>query len=293
MILAKGLAASGDVIVPAYASPATLESLRWAGLTPVLTDVDPESMVLTHVQATKAMTQRTVAIFGIHLFGIPCDPAGLDLIARQQDCALFFDARDTIGCLRALRPFGDLGDGEVFSFNETSLVNGAEGGAITTRDEELSKRLRTMRNFHRSETFAPVPIRMNGKMSEAQAALALSSLDFLSETLQRGRAVFEGYEAALAGCRGVRLIRPKGLDQWNYGRVILDIDPAVRSIDRVVEALRQRRILCAPPIGLPATKGTGDFPGVAALHKRLLELPSWRQASPDDALAISEVIERA
>lgn len=293
MILAKALAASGEVIVPAYASPATLESLRWAGLTPVLTDVDPVSMVLTHAQAEIAMSERTSAICGIHLFGIPCDPLGLALIARKRNCALFFDARDTIGCLRGGRPFGGLGAGEVFSFNECGLVNGAEGGCITTDNEELSQRVRTMRSFQRNETFAPVPVRMNAKMSEAQAALALCGLDFLDDTLARGRAVFEAYEAALGQSRGLTLVHPRGLDRWNYGRVILDIDPMVRSIARVIDALHQRGIWCARPIGLPAPLTEGAFPGTTTLRERLLEVPSGRRASVQDAFVISEVIERA
>ena len=67
---------------------------------------------------------------------------------------------------------GSFGKGQAFSLHASGVLNGGEGGFVTTNDDRLADRLRTIRNFRSSETFAPSSLRTNGKMSEMQAALA-------------------------------------------------------------------------------------------------------------------------
>ena len=207
MILAKALEISGEVIVPALTFPATVQALSWAGLTPVFCDADLGTHAITPELVAPLIGGRTAGILGVHLWGRGCDVTGLQAMADRHGLKLFFDACHAIGCTHGGRPIGNFGTGEVFSFHATKIVNGAEGGCITTNDSALADRLRTIRNFNDGETFARVSLRINGKMSEAQAALALLSLEDVAENIAANRRRYDGYVVALAGLTGLELVR--------------------------------------------------------------------------------------
>jgi dTDP-4-amino-4,6-dideoxygalactose transaminase len=164
MILAKGLFAEGEVIVPAFTFPATVQALIWAGMTPVLCDVDTVTHMLHPDKIIPLITERTVGILGVHLWGRPCIPDRLEEIAAERKITLFFDACHGAGCSYKGRKLGTFGGGEAFSFHATKIINAAEGGCITTDNDAVADRLRTIRSFHPSETYTSVPLRMNGKI---------------------------------------------------------------------------------------------------------------------------------
>lgn len=301
MVLARALELTGEVIVPAFTFPATAQALIWAGLKPVVCDVDPRTHMLEVDLVRPLVTDRTSAILGVHAWGRACDPDELEAFTRDRGLVLFFDACHAIACTHSGKPIGRFGAAEVFSFHATKIMNAAEGGCVVTNDAGLAKRLRTIRSFHQQETFGLASARLNGKMSEAQAALALLSLDDLTQNVFRNRQRYQAYAGGLSDVPGVSLIRYSENEGNNFQYIIVDVDADRFGVDRdlLLDLLGKENVVCRrhfyPGIhrALPAAQLANPdaaLPVTDWLSSRLLQLPSGQSISPDDVARICDII---
>lgn len=181
MVACKSLDIEGTVIVPSFTFCATVQALLWSGLKPIFCDVDPTTHNLDTEMVKSLIQEDTTAILGVHLWGRPCDVTKLQAIANEHNLKLIFDACHAFGVTLENKKIGNFGDLEIFSLHATKILNAAEGGCVTTNSSEIASRLRTVRNFHSSNVDAEVSLRINGKMSEAQAALGHLSLQDLGK----------------------------------------------------------------------------------------------------------------
>ena len=146
-IAAHALGLTGEVIVPAFTFVATAHSLQWQGITPVFCDIDPRTHNIDQRQVEKLITPRTTGILGVHLWGRPCDIEALQETADRRNLKLFFDAAHAFGCAHRGRMIGNFGAAEVFSFHAPKFFNAFEGGAIVTNDDDLARRVESIRDF--------------------------------------------------------------------------------------------------------------------------------------------------
>lgn len=298
MLLARALDLQGEVIVPAFTFPATIQALQWAGLEPVLCDVDPGTHMISAGIVEPLITARTCGVLGVHVWGRACDPDGLEALCDRRGLALMFDACHAVGSTHRGVPIGGFGAGEAFSFHATKVLNGGEGGCITTNDAGLAARLRTIRNFHPGETFVPVPTRMNGKMSEAQAALALLSLRQLPASIEANRRRHAAYAAVLGEVPGLELLQYDPGEANSHQYVVVEIDPELSGLDRdvLLTALQAENILCRrhfyPGLHrMPPFAAAGQtLPVTDRLCRRLLQLPNSQSMTVEDATRVGETI---
>lgn len=302
IVLAAALDLDGPVVVPSFTFPASVQAIRWAGLRPLLCDVDPDTHMLSAATVAPLLDQGVAAIMGVHLWGHCCPVAELATLAEGHGTRLFFDACHGIGCRRADGAVGGFGVAEVFSFHATKVLNAAEGGCITTNDRRLADRLRTIRNFHASQTFAADVPRLNAKMSEVQAGLALLSLEQLPENVAANRRRFAAYATGLAGLAGVRVLPPPDgpEDATNYQYVVVEIDPRQAGIDRdgLLAVLQAENVVCRRHFypGLHRMPGEADaclgrdFPATEALAGRIMQLPNAQNMSADTVARVCELI---
>ena len=299
MVMARALELSGEVIAPSFTFPATVQALQWAGLTPVLCDVEPDTQMISTRTVEPLIGERTCGVLGVHTWGRACDPDGLAELCDRRGLALVFDACHGVGCTHDGRPLGNFGVGEAFSFHATKVLNGAEGGCITTNDADFAARLRTIRSFHGPETFADVPTRLNAKMSKAQAALALLSLRDLETNIQANLSRYRRYADGLAGLPGLSLVRYDQREQNNHQYVVVEVDePAFGlSRDQLLAALEAENILCRrhffPGVhrARPDLRQVAELPNTDRLCGRLIQLPTGQAMSPDDATRVAEAIQ--
>lgn len=298
MILARALELSGEVIMPAFTFPAGAQALVWAGLRPVFCDVERGTHMISAGTVEPLITTRTAGVFGTHLWGRACDSDALTDLCERRGLTLFFDACHAIGCTDKQQPIGGFGSGEAFSFHATKVLNAGEGGCITTNDARLADRLRTMRNFHGNETFASVPVRLNGKMSEAQAALALLSLEDLPENIAANKARYRAYVQGLSMLPGIAIVEYDEAERNNYQYVVLDVDAAAAGLsrDRLFEALQAENVLCRRHF-YPGIHKMAPFSAQnPVLHNTdvlcgcLLQLPSGQAMSVEDVARVCKCI---
>jgi dTDP-4-amino-4,6-dideoxygalactose transaminase len=231
-VAARALGLRGDAVMPSLTFVATAHALEWMGIRPVFCDVEPDTLGLDPRRAVELLTERTSALVGVHLWGRPCRASELEALAAARGLKLLFDAAHAFACTRGTTSLARFGDATVFSFHATKIVNAFEGGAIATRDAEVAARARLVRNFGFSGYDQVACLGINGKMSEASAAMALTSLESLDEFLAANRRNYHIYRESLAGVPGVALLSPAAGDGWNHHYVVLEIDPALAGADR-------------------------------------------------------------
>jgi dTDP-4-amino-4,6-dideoxygalactose transaminase len=242
-IRAAGL--SGEVIVPSFTFIATAHALQWQEITPVFCDVDPLTHNIDPRRVEQMITPRTTGIIGVHLWGRPCDVQALFEIGRRHNLKLLFDAAQAFGASHKGRMIGSFGSAEVFSFHATKVLNTFEGGAVVTDDDELACRIRLMKNFGFADYDAVVHVGTNGKMSEACAAMGLTSLESIDKFIAVNRRNYREYKEQLADIPGVGLLAYDESEKSNFHYIVLEIDEAQTRIsrDQLQEVLWAEKIL--------------------------------------------------
>jgi dTDP-4-amino-4,6-dideoxygalactose transaminase len=127
---------------------------------------------------------------------------------------------------------GSFGEAEVFSLHATKLINGFEGGYVTTNNDDLAGILRWQRNFAipAGKPTVKIPcshvLGMNAKLNELHAAMALLSLSGIDETIQRNRERYEAYRHSLRGFQGINLVPypDPAVEESNYRMAVIEID---------------------------------------------------------------------
>jgi dTDP-4-amino-4,6-dideoxygalactose transaminase len=296
-----GLGLSGEVIVPSFTFPATAHALAWEGVIPIFCDVDPNTHNIDPAAVERLIGPLTTGILAVHVWGNPCDVDALAEIADRRGLQLFFDAAHAFGCSHRGRMVGNFGRAEVFSFHATKFVSAGEGGAITTNDDDLAKRLRSLRNFGLDgDQIADVGI--NGKMSELAAVMGLTSLESRETFVGRNRENQDAYADALADVPGLRLLGMPTGEQRNQQYVVVEVEPreAGMSRDQIVTALHAENVLAKryfspgchrmAPYRAAYDPARAPLPHTERLCDRLFQLPNGTAVSRDDILRIGELL---
>ncbi len=302
LMAVEALGLRGKVIVPSFTFIATAQALSWTGLEPVFCDVDPISHQLDPVAVERLIDADVSAILAVNLWGDACDADSLQAIADRHGISLLFDSAHAMGCSVDGRPIGGSGELEVFSFHATKVFSSAEGGCISTNDDRLAARLRNIRSSYGAGAVVEVSRTSNGRMSEAQAAVGLLNLDELPQTLQRNRAIFLQYRAALHGIPGITLHEPRRVSASNHQYIVCKVDPASFGADRdeLLEFLHARRIVARRYFhpGIHRSRPYVDelrqyvdaLPVTDHLNQTLIQLPSGALVGDEDVTLIGALI---
>jgi len=244
-ITARALGLQGEVIVPSFTFVASAHALQWQEITPIFCDVDPVTHNIDPSRIESLLTPRTSGILGVHVWGRACDVDALGEIARKYHLKLMFDAAHAFACTYHGQMIGGFGDAEVFSFHATKFFNSFEGGAVTTNNDELARRLRGMRNFGFAGLDMVVDIGTNGKMSEVSAAMGLTSLESLDDFIKVNYENYLAYSRGLEDIPGVQLIKYTEKEENNYQYVVIEIDEGAAGLSRdmLVKILHAENIL--------------------------------------------------
>lgn len=232
-MLPDALGLHGKVILPAFTFIASAQSLSWAGLEPVFCDVDQDTHQLDLKQVATLIDEDVSAIMGDHLWGGACQPTALAELAEAHGVQLYFDAAHAFGCAVDGVRIGNFGRAEVFSFHATKILSATEGGCICTNDDELAARLRSMRSSAGvAGKSVDVTKTVNGRMSEAQCAVALMSLEDFPKNQQNNEDLYRLYAELLGKIPGLHLVKPSGVSFSNYQYLVCQVDELVFGLSR-------------------------------------------------------------
>ena len=141
----------GEIITSPFSYVATTSSIVWERCKPVMVDICPDTFNIDPKKIEQAITEKTTAILGVHVFGNPCDVDAIAAIAKKRDLKVIYDAAHAFGTIYKGRSLLSHGDISTCSFHATKLFHTIEGGAVITPKAEILKRMAQMRNFGHSD----------------------------------------------------------------------------------------------------------------------------------------------
>src|SRR3954470_24330536 len=145
-LLASGVKAGDEVIVPSFTFAATANSVALTGATPVFADIEPDHFCLDAESVRAAVTERTKAIMPVHLYGHPADLDALQLVADEHGLRIFEDAAQAHLATWKGRQVGTFGDFAMFSLYPTKNMTSGEGGMVSCASDEIARAVRLLRN---------------------------------------------------------------------------------------------------------------------------------------------------
>lgn len=195
--------AGAEVIVPSFTFAATGNSVAATGARPVFADIDPVTFTLDPVSVESAVTERTVAIEVVHLYGLPANMPEIMRIAERYGLKVWEDCAQAHAAAINGRPVGTFGEWGSFSFYPTKNMTSLEGGMVATSDAELGRRIRLLRNQGMECQYANELVGFNNRMTDVCAAVGRVQLTRLKGWTAQRQANAAVLDEGLAGIEGV------------------------------------------------------------------------------------------
>jgi perosamine synthetase len=207
-----GLRPGDEVIVPGFTWVSTANVVEYVGAKPVFCDIDLATFNIDVDQIDALVTERTVGIIPVHLFGLSCDLEPILSLAERRGLWVLEDAACALGAWYHGRHAGTLGIAGAFSFHPRKSITTGEGGMLTTADAELEALSRSLRDHgasrsdhtrHRHAGSFLLSeynhLGFNFRMTDLQGSLGCAQMDRVEWILDRRRELAAGYDELLAG----------------------------------------------------------------------------------------------
>jgi dTDP-3-amino-3,4,6-trideoxy-alpha-D-glucose transaminase len=200
VLMARGIGAGDEVIVPANGYIATWLAVTQVGATPIPCEPDTLTYNLDPARLAALITPRTKAILPIHLYGQPADMPAINAVAQQQGLFVLEDAAQSHGARAHGHACGALGHAAGISFYPTKNLGAlADAGAVTTNDATLATHLRSLRNYGSRERYHHDEPGLNSRLDEFSAAFLRVKLPHLPAWNARRAALVARYISRLQG----------------------------------------------------------------------------------------------
>jgi len=299
-LVALGIGAGHEVIVPSLTFIATANAVRYAGAKPVLVDSHPDYWCLDPAAIERAITPKTKAIIPVHLYGHPCDMEPIADIAKRHHLYIIEDAAESHGAEYKGRKVGSLSDIACFSFYGNKIITTGEGGMCLSDDEGLVQRMRVLRDHGATpgKPFWHDVVGFNYRMTNLQAALGVAQLQKIDTFVEKKRLLATWYGNALKGPFDRGAIQPPPEMPWAKSvywmyTVLVAGSLGIGSGD-VISRLRDRGIEARPvfyPVeAMPMYRRPKRSPVAEDLSQRGLSLPSSVNLTAEQVRYIGEAM---
>lgn len=198
-LLASGVKAGDEVIVPSFTFAATANSVALTGATPVFADIDRDTFCLDPASVQAAITDRTVGIMPVHLYGHPANMTALQAIADKHGLQLFEDAAQAHGASLHGKPVGSFGSFGMFSLYPTKNMTSGEGGMVSCANAEIERGVRLYRNQGMEKQYHNEVVGFNNRMTDIHAAIGRVQLTKVDAWTAQRQANAAFLSANLAG----------------------------------------------------------------------------------------------
>lgn len=198
-LLSAGVRPGDEVIVPSFTFAATANAVALAGATPIFADIDPVTFCIDPTSVVSMITDRTVGIMPVHLYGHPADMGRLGAIAAERGIQIFEDAAQAHGASLDGVPVGSFGSFAMFSLYPTKNMTAGEGGMVSVASTQVERMLRMYRNQGMERVYHNEIIGFNARMSDLHAAIGRVQLTKVSAWTSRRQQNAEFLSAHLDG----------------------------------------------------------------------------------------------
>lgn len=299
-IAALNLPKGGEVITTPFTFASTTHAIVRNGLVPVFCDVKEDDYTIDTKIMEELITDNTVAIVPVHVYGNMCDVEEIDRIAKKYGLKVIYDAAHAFAVKYKGQSSASFGDAAMFSFHATKVFNTIEGGCVCFKDDSWVQLLDDMKNFGIRSEESVQYVGGNAKMNEFQAAMGLCNLRHLDEEIGKRKKVVERYRERLEGVEGIKLSVIQKDVESNYAYFPVVFDGYKYTRNEVFEKLAEQGI-GARKYFFPLTNsfecyrnyptaGTEKTPVAQHMALRVLTLPLYADLSLEDVDRICDVI---
>lgn len=299
-IAALNLPKGGEVITSPFTFASTTHAIVRNGLVPVFCDINDKDYTIDVDKIESLITDQTVAIVPVHVYGNICDVDAIQAIADKYGLRVIYDAAHAFAVKYKGVSSACFGDASMFSFHATKVFNTIEGGAVCFKDDSWVQILDDQKNFgiHGPETVACVG--GNAKMNEFQAAMGICNMRHLEEEIVKRKKIVERYRAHLEGVEGIKLSCIQKDVESNYAYFPVVFDGYKYTRNEIFEKLSEQGI-GARKYFFPLTNsfecyrnyptaGAEKTPVAQHVALRVLTLPLYVDLSLEDVDRICNVI---
>lgn len=297
---ALNLPKGGEVITTPFTFASTTHAIVRNGLTPVFCDINANDYTMDASKIEALITEKTVAILPVHVYGNVCDVEKIDEIAKRHNLKVLYDAAHAFGIKYKGRGIGTFGDVSCFSFHATKVFNSIEGGTACFSDEAFGERLYRTKNFGILDEDTVDIVGANAKMNEYAAVMGICNLRHLDDEMAKRKTVVERYRERLGATNGIKLSPPQEgvTPNWAYFPVVIDENIFGADRNEVSDELNKNNIN-ARKYFYPLTNtfkcyegkfNADETPTALEISKRVLTLPLYADLSLCDVDRICDII---
>lgn len=288
----------GEVITTPFTFASTTHAIVRNGLEPVFCDINSNDYTIDADKLEGLITEKTSAIIPVHVYGNVCNINEIERIAKKHSLKIIYDAAHAFGITVDGLSVANFGDASMFSFHATKVFNTIEGGAITFKDENLSKILDGIKNFGITGLESVKYVGGNAKMNEFQASMGICNLHHIDTEIEKRKAVVGRYVEWLGNINGIKLCKPQRGVKKNYSYFPVVFDGYKFNRDEIYEKLKVKKIF-ARKYFYPLTNSFECYEGRFHIEKtpvakyiadRVLTLPLYADLSFDDVDRICDII---
>jgi perosamine synthetase len=317
-LIAAGVQADDEVIVPALTFIAPANAVRYVGAWPVILDVDPGSWQLNPEVVADFLDnqcdasadglrnlktgRRVSAILPVHILGHAVDMDPIMRLARRYGLSVIEDSTESLGASYRGRNTGTIGKLGCFSFNGNKLITTGGGGMVVTDDAALADRVRYLSTQAKDDPleYIHTEVGYNYRLTNIQAALGVAQLAQIDGFIRARQTIAERYAAAFDSLEGVTLLPDAlwaGRMPWLY-TILIEPEVFGMSSRDLIARLEDARIQARPlwqPLHLSkahAADEHAECPVAESLYERAISLPSSSNLTQSDQeLVIALVLE--
>ena len=297
-IQAFGFPEGAEVITTPFTFISTTHAIVRNHLQPVFCDVKLSDGTIDETKIEDLITEKTVAIVPVHVYGNVCNVEEIQRIADKYNLKVIYDAAHAFGVKYKGKGIGSYGDASIFSFHATKVFNTIEGGAVAFSDHRIYEKLYNLKNFGIRGEELVSDVGANAKMNEFCAIMGLCNLRHIDKAIARRKKRHVCYMEHLVG---IRFFERKDEEDSNYGYFPILIDGSgEKTRDDVYEEMRRydiyaRKYFC--PITADQACFRNKYRNVELHNARLLAsqvlvLPLYEKMQMEDMERVIKIVNR-
>lgn len=289
---ALGVKEGDEVIIPGNTFIATAWAVSYVGATPIFVDCLPDSWEIDPEKVNDALSPKTKAIIGVHLYGMPFDFDALRKISDENNLFLIEDAAQAQGAEYKGRKIGSMGDVACFSFYPGKNLGACgEGGAVTTNNEEVAKSMQRLRNHGCDKRYYHDELGYNMRMGGLEGASLNIKLKYLPDWNNRRRSIAQRYFTEVTNAKITMQNQPEGINSVFHLFVV-----TVDDRDGFIQYLNDKNIFPGLHYPIPChlqkayahlNYSKGDLVHCEYLAEHCVSLPMFAELKDDQ---VTEVI---
>lgn len=300
LVALKTLNLKGEIITTPFTFASTTNAIIDCGCTPVFCDINQENYTIDVDKIESLITDKTVAIMPVHVYGSVCDVEKIEKIAKKYNLKVIYDGAHCFGVRYKGKSIMSYGDISMLSFHATKVFNTIEGGAlVVNKDEKLIEKEKSLRNFGLQNGDIE-QCGVNAKMNEFQAAMGICNLNHINEEILKRKKVSDLYDSLLNDIEGIKFLKFLSDIERNYAYypIVVDESKFGYTRDDIFERLAEKSI-CARKYFYPITNQFTAYkkyydktptPIAKDISERVMCLPMYADLSLEKVKEICNII---